>query len=271
MKTKDIVDIRKGNHYRRGNIHKKLMLVPFLLWVSSYFPIFGQSDVKSTLYLKDGSKLIGSLAKSETAGMYKLSLNTGLQLDVPVSIVRKIVQYEVKAEKNRNVGEYAFRERGLYHISSVEFLQGRNFDGKFHIGFGLHHSLGYMLNRLAGLGLCIGVDNYNLDSYEKLYPIAVEFRSYLMKRHNSVFLTMQGGYALAFKDRTAKLIMADGGWMLYPAVGIRLGAKKAGNVCFDVGLKLQQARWKLDYPEYEQKYTYIQEYRRFVIKVSIQF
>jgi len=27
----------------------------------------------------------------------------------------------------------------------------------------------------------------------------------------------------------------------------------------------------VDYPEYEQKYTYIQEYRRFVTKVSVQF
>lgn len=65
--------------------------------------------------------------------------------------------------------------------------------------------------------------------------------------------------------------MADGGWMFYPAAGIRLGGKRAGNICLEVGLKLQEARWKLDYPEYEQKYSYIQEYRRFVTKVSVQF
>ena len=247
------------------------MIFLSLLWVTSYLPIFGQIEIKSTVYLKDGSKLIGTLAKSETSGMYKLSLRNGLQLDVPVSIVRKIIQDEVKAEKSKNPGEYAFKESGLYQITSFELLHGRNFDGNFHIGFGLHHSVGYMLNRMAGLGLCVGVDNYNLNSYEKLYPIAIEFRSYLMRRHNSVFLTMQGGYSLAFKDRSAKLIMADGGWMFYPAAGIRLGGKRAGNICFEVGLKFQKARWKVDYPGYEQKYTYIQEYRRFVTKVSVQF
>ena len=100
MKTKDIAALRIGKQYRTINIYKKPIMVLSLLWVTSNLPIFGQIEIKSTVYLKDGSKLIGTLAKSETSGMYKLSLRNGLQLDVPVSIVRKIIQDEVKAEKS---------------------------------------------------------------------------------------------------------------------------------------------------------------------------
>lgn len=88
-------------------------MVLSLLWVTSNLPIFGQIEIKSTVYLKDGSKLIGTLAKSETSGMYKLSLRNGLQLDVPVSIVRKIIQDEVKAEKVRTQ-ENTLSKKGDY-------------------------------------------------------------------------------------------------------------------------------------------------------------
>ena len=93
--------------------------------------------------LKMVANWLAHFAKSETSGMYKLSLRNGLHPDVPCVHCPKDHTGWSQSGKSKNPGEYAFKERIISHFD-FELLQEEIFDGNFHIGFGLHHSVGYV-------------------------------------------------------------------------------------------------------------------------------
>lgn len=99
---------------------------------------------------------------------------------------------------------------------------------------------GFQLTRNFGVGLGIGKDNYSSRQGEGLYPVFLETRGYLVKNNNAPFYVMRIGYGIAFTSEKFGITQAEGGLMVNPAFGYRLGGDKTGNIFFEIGYKYQE-------------------------------
>ena len=112
-------------------------------------------------------------------------------------------------------------------------------------GLGLSVSAGKRFNRFLSVGGGIGFDEYIVGTSENILSTFGEVSGYLMPSNQSISYHLAAGYGFAFKDEEANLTSATGGWMVYPAVGFRLG-KKNLKWTFDFGYKFQKANWVYD-------------------------
>jgi len=160
-------------------------------------------------------------------------------LVLPSSSIKKVIQKSTIGIDVLNT--YRFRESGTYYSGKMQFITGNDGQRAREInGFGVSMSGGYRFNRLVGVGIGVGYDRFVWGTAENLIPIFVEYTSYFNAKNTSLFANVQTGYSLAFKDNDYLLTSAKGGFMIYPALGIRIGGGE-NQATFDVGYKFQNA------------------------------
>ena len=244
-----------------------ILIIFSLAFTFSYGTVSGQDVVKEfhheVFYLKDGSKLYGQLI---TYGEnLKIKLKGGAIIEISKDQIRKIVQ-DVKYKKQKVKKEYNFRDEGIYQSISFGLMpesSSRNAD----VGYNLHGSYGVQLNRLFGLGLGMGVDNYTPGGWEKIYPVYLESRGYLSKKNTTLYYNLAAGYGFTFKNEEFGIDGAIGGMYLNPNLGIRFGASEDANFYIEAGVKIQQAKFIQ-----QREWDLIRQdilYQRFSLKIGL--
>jgi len=198
-----------------------------------------KGDCHDVVYLKGGSVLRGTILEYIADSNLVMSSWSGARLQVPSSTVKRIVQ-QCKGDKKANVPfsqrPYSFKETGWYHATRFTVLAGES-----GTGVGFQHSTGFKLNRYAGIGLGVGVENFGpYDGVTATYPIFVELRGYLLPKKITPFYALGAGIGLAkkYSDNSTWEGGSErwkGGWMAQGQIGYRIG----NNAFVHLGIRLQ--------------------------------
>ncbi len=256
------------------------------------------SDLRSAIYLKDGGVYYGEILEYEQDSHVMIKLEDGATLVIDQRDIDHIgYEGEEMLNQTRRVRErrvrskpvYAFRERGTFHCTSFAFSFGRRdvgndilidpFGGgggslqgeKTAIGFNIQHVSGYQFNRWVGTGLGVSYDGYDLEEGEAMLTLFGHYRAYLTKKIVSPFVSMNVGYGFALTNSNQGIVEAEGGLMLHPELGLRLGASAKANFTMTVGYRIQDAFYTQEFPfNGDIEYRDLQ-YRRFYFSLGLLF
>lgn len=241
--------------------------------------------IVSKVFLFDGSILIGTILEANQNDNMYFELSEGTLLNIPVRSIKKIIQNNDKGRSKIN-NPYEFREKGFYNVNYLSSNAGIESDGSHVLGFGLSSVVGKMFCKYFGVGLGVGFDKYdfiNLNNSDRfshnpnsaapftsIYQVFLETRGYLFSEHTSYYYSMNVGYGLPNRNKDFNVLASNGGLLLHPAIGIRLGGKKHFNVCIDLGLKFQQTSFTAPTFFIEGIDHYNINYKRFILRVGMQ-
>ncbi len=251
---------------------KKWLLAPFLALTFCGLPAQEWPD---TVRLKNGSVFIGKILEYEPESRLRLQLKDGGMLELQPAEIQG-GKDQPSLEKVRNAPSspsedgYHFREKGLYHATYFAALSGSS-QGKFQLGLGLHHTTGYQIHRLLGIGAGLGIDTYSFEEEETLYPAFLEARGYLSEKPISPYYSGSVGYGFAFRNNDEMLEKAEGGAFFRLALGLRLGAGKWTNVLASLGYQFQQARFEKRNSSTGELEIRQLEYRRILMRIGLIF
>lgn len=222
----------------------------------------------SKVYIKEGSIYVGQILQYSDTSL-NIQLREGMVLSIPQSTIKKIIQLEDYA-KIRKVVPYQFKEKGWYQINYLSAYGGTSENNDYVIGAGFNSIFGYMYSRYLGVGIGLGMNHYAQNIPINFFPIYSELRSYFFGDRIAYYATLAAGYGFASTSKKNNLTDLHGGLMFHPALGIRIGAKKHFNVCFDVGVQTQKTDYKATNPWSEIKDHYFYNYKRFIFRIGLQ-
>jgi hypothetical protein len=220
------------------------------------------------VWLKDGSRLVGSITRWDLDRGLELKLASGSLMAIPKKDIGHVFQQVKPGTEHTLVPArishpYAFREVGLYHQLSTFFHGSADYGGA-----GIQYAIGYRFNRKFSLGAGIGYETNEINNGRTLFPIFAEARGFLKAEKVSPYYAMKLGYSLA-GDNEFFAETATGGLYVAPEVGLRIGSRKVNFFC-GIGYKYQQAKftttWGPDY-FFTDKITY----KRFELRTGILF
>ena len=277
-------------------IRKRLtVLLGCCLWLTLAWTQTDSSDAVETeridvIHLKNGQVHRGKIVRYERGKLLSLARVQGDTLLVSDRNVLRIVQkagsdaqQESRTTRNgyeqsdtayylrlREPPAYAFRERGFYDVLQFSLFNGRS-DDDFKFGVGISNVVGYRIRPELGFGIGVGLDNYAVGSGQVVYPVFVEYRGYFSRKWRAPYVVVAGGYSFAFENLDAQVLEAEGGYMLHPAVGLRMSGAKGANVLVDLGFKVQKARFLINNISRAEVEDRDVTYRRLVLRVSLAF
>lgn len=240
------------------------ILFLFLMLLTTGVISAQQDEYITKVKLKDGSELEGKLTEYVDGEYIKMNIG-----DNPITIKHS----SIKSIKHKSLGkyrEYAFRENGFYHHTSVGLLPGLISSGNPTIGLELDHSSGYLFNRYFGAGLNVGLMNYYPLHQEVIYTLSAEARGYLLDQYFSPYYRLHTGYGFNIKGED--FLEADGGFFINPAMGIRLTGKKSVNITAEIGVNFQKAYYRYQTDWWDRSIIDKNvRYQRFMIKIGVLF
>ena len=241
---------------------RKLTLLVFLSFIC--FMGFAQNNNMDEVYLNNGSIFKGEIVEYKLGDELTFKLGDEQILVFNDKDILKIIQADgtvinpatanadikedaVTMEAGKPVREkkpFKLKSKGWYNSTYIAFAAGNDGtnggDGDFKLGSGLHNIFGKQFTRMWGLGLGIGLDNYSRRG-ETVVPVYLELRGYPLKKQQQYYYALAGGYGFTFKRESFGITETEGGLMVHPAVGIRLGTPDGTNVNIDLGYKIQEA------------------------------
>lgn len=223
---------------------KKLsLLIISLLIFTGTINSQNESDDKTIdiIWLKDGSRLRGTILEWDLEKGMKFQLATGATIFIEKTDIEKVVQESTETEKvDRSVRNtylprpYSFREQGWYHNTSG-FLNISAMGGA-----GVHHVMGYRFNRMFGVGLGTGIESHDFNWVRNIVPVYAEARGFFLPQKITPYYAVKIGYGFALNDPNSGTTDARGGFHFSPELGMRFGG---GDVSYYLGLeyKIQNA------------------------------
>lgn len=241
----------------------------FLVFILTTLSGSAQTD---KLYLKNDSKLVGKLLHYQPGDSIQFELSNGQKIVLAEKEVQRIVMADIKTPK-----PYNFKERGFYNATYFGFNFGKSPTNwgainSFRLGISAENITGFQFNRWLGAGLILGYDNFyvaNNDAHT--VSIGSELRGYLSQQNTSFYYRIGGGigFPLANKNDALNLTGHKGGFMLHPAIGIRLGSSPKIRYFIDLGTKFQRVHFDQNNGWSENQYTIL--YQRWVLRGGILF
>lgn len=198
------------------------------------------TDCQDVVYLKGGSVFRGEILEYKVGGELKMKTWNGVPIQVPALNVKRIVQKCKSAKRggiSLNKKPYSFKDSGWYHASRISVLTGAS-----GVGASIQHSSGIKLNRLLGIGIGLGMENFKpYDGHAPTFPIFVELRGYLLQKNISPFYSLGLGYGFTGKRRNFVIFDGPdehwkGGWMAQGHIGYRIGK----HAFVQLGIRLQR-------------------------------
>lgn len=179
-------------------------------------------ECRDRIFMKDGSVFTGQIKAYDTSGMLVLKSWSGVEISLPSMNVKKI-QQKCKGDYVPLLqAPYRFREHGWYHTTRVAALTGQ--DG---IGIGLQHSSGFQFNRLLGIGLGVGIEQFSWDyDAPTNFPLFLEARGYLFPKNITPYFAVATGYGFTSANEPLEFnqgLKWQGGWMAQGQLGYRIG------------------------------------------------
>lgn len=199
------------------------------------------TDNRVMVYLDNGSKFEANLQEWDQDNGSMTFEAFGNTVTFESADIKKIVHLGVD-----ETVAYNFKEVGPYYHLRANLITGNpgNRENQ-EPGLGISVSAGKRFNRFLSVGGGIGFDEYIVGTSENILSTFGEVSGYLMPSNQTLSYHLAAGYGFAFTNEESNLTSATGGWMVYPAIGIRLG-KKDMKWTFDFGYKFQKANWVYD-------------------------
>lgn len=265
-------------------------------------PLAQRKKVTSQVTLGDGTIREGTIIDYSDQGVVSLRMKSGTLLMVDATEIQEIT-YDMPRPKRGSeyLGEdrtldrpaftkepavYEFRENGWFNMTSFAFSFGKRerdqspFFGpdltggqvsQSAVGFNVQHVTGYQFSRMLGLGAGVSYDAYDLEDGESILTVFAHYRGYLTKTIVAPYIGINGGYGFALKNKKQGVITAEGGWMLHPELGVRLGATDKANFTLALGYRLQDAYYVQERPfNGNIEYRNI-TYQRFLFSLGLLF
>ena len=231
---------------------------------------FAQENVqieeeRAILYLKGGSQIeVTVIDWDEDLGIKVITL-WGQEIFFSADRIHK-----VKSLTKKTSSHYVFKEKGIFYAMSVGLITGNNgMRNAEKNGYTLSFSSGIRLNRLLSIGIGTSVDQYAHGFGERMHPIFIDLRSYLLPKNSTFVVNLQTGYSLAFKNENKGISDAKGGFMFYPSLGMSFGGSVT-KYSIDLGYKFQKATWTYTNQWDTRNSTeFRMDYQRFVLRFGI--
>lgn len=125
----------------------------------------------------------------------------------------------------------------------IGFLYGEKKEGEFKTSTAaptVQMFNGYRIGRLLAVGATVGIDIYE---HMIVTPLAMGIRGELLNSRVSPFYSFDAGYApvfLSYDNHSSVEQKNKGGWMLNPALGLRVKTGNDTAFTFGVGYKTQK-------------------------------
>ena len=247
-------------------------ILSFLIFFSLGLTSFAQKDVqvdeekRAILYLKGGSQLeVTGIEWDEDLGIKVITL-WGQEIFFSADRIHKVKSLTKEAYKSH----YVFKEKGIFYSMSAGLITGNNgIRNSERNGYTLSFSSGYRFSRLLSIGIGTSVDQFAYGYGERMHPIFLDFRSYLLPQNSTFVLNLQTGYSLAFKNENKGISDAKGGFMFYPSIGMSFGGSVT-KYSLDLGYKFQKATWTYANPWDSRNSTaFRMDYQRLVLRFGI--
>jgi len=243
--------------------------------------VVGQTEVPKivdVVWLKDGSRLRGTIIKWELERGMEFKLLTGAEIVIPKKDIDRVMQ-DVPIDTGSELHEYSyvkqpkvysFKEEGWYQNTSgfINF----SFSG----GAGIHHAMGFRFSRMLGVGLGTGIETHDFSEVRNIIPVYAEVRGFFAPKKVSPYYALKLGYGFALKEvnnfeSQVEQTKAVGGIHISPELGIRFGG---GDVSYYAGVeyKIQDATYT--YESFFQSgatFTDVISYRRVEFRTGILF
>lgn len=118
------------------------------------------------------------------------------------------------------------------------------------IAWGYH--VGYVLvrqqHKTHGYGGGLSYDAYDPARGEVMLNLHGRYRYLHNRRHLAWYGLLDAGYGLGLRNANLQVTEAGSGWLLHPAVGLRVGGKADYNFTFDLGYRFQAASFSQRLP-----------------------
>ncbi|MDX1939989.1 MAG: hypothetical protein SFU99_05510 [Saprospiraceae bacterium] len=259
-----------------------ITLIGFLL--SPGFLLAQKEAVSDTIVLKSGGIIVGKIWKYNIRKGVIMQHTDGHLMEIAADHIARVTLQsggsKVSKPENKDISvriggkPYAFREKGFYYTLSGGALFGQTPQNGQELGVGLHATSGYLFHHLLGAGIGLGFDNYSVTGYDgrQVMTVSAETRGYLTKGNRAPYYTLQAGYGFAFKDEEVGVLEANGGIMLHPALGLRLGAREDVNFSFDIGYRFQRVTQVREFnPWSNERQEERIWYKRFALQLGLIF
>ncbi len=224
-------------------IFRKLSTLFLLLFIT--ITAFSQvSQTQSTIYLKDGSFLKGTILEIMEHGDLKLQLFNGSELILD----KTLISHVKKDSRKRTILPSGFNlaSKGMYFGLNFNFLPANGAHMEWNpksrrYGGGTHLSVGYRFNRFIGLGAGIGFDGYG----DYFVPVFLEVKGSVLKKKISPTYAFQFGYGIPaggepdLYGQESVTVEREGGTMIYPSIGVRFETRRNLAFVMDLGVKIQ--------------------------------
>jgi hypothetical protein len=258
---------------------KKFKGILFCICVLFVLPLTAQltepaKPVVDVVWLKDGSKLSGTILKWELARGMEFKLITGAEMVIPKEEIAKVYQdipFSNPYQENyphypKSERPFTFREEGLYNTFSV-FL---NFSENG--GAGIHYSMGHRFSRMLGVGMGIGIESHDFFNSRGIVPIYAEARGFFTPEKISPYYALKIGYGFALRDELDGTIEAKGGFHFSPELGVRFGGRSV-NYYLGLEYKLQNASFTSNWSPWggQGEFTEVVSYRRVELRTGLLF
>ncbi|MEL6140124.1 MAG: hypothetical protein AAFU67_00730 [Bacteroidota bacterium] len=259
---------------------RSLLVVGFLLIIRCC--LFAQDDYVDVLDTREGATYYGEIIHLEPNEFISFRLQDGQELTLGYNEIRRIrfkklesstPELRVKAQEEP-LTLAAGPLRRTTHIFSISFTAGRGQRDDFFFGnrndvtagYAVQYHLGYKISDRLTTGIGAGYTVYHQDRGERTLDATALGRVDLLKSKLVPFLQMEGGYALPIGSRDMPLIEREGGLLIYPSLGLKLGRRPGQNqFSFDLGYRFLKTQISVANPQgFEQRRT---NYRRFSLRM----
>jgi hypothetical protein len=252
----------------------KNTLISLLAFLLLSFGLQAQASMadkgQQLVYFEDGSVVKGIIV-SYHINKTLVMLVGGEEVEFSAQQVAYIARGKQGKKMEEKVGvekmtyEYAFKERGIYNVSSLSLNVGNDFEGTT-VGVGVQHVLGYQFNRWIGAGAGVGIDVFGFNAEKPFVAVFGDVRGYFLPKKVSPFYAFQMGYGFLNDQRIRD---AKGGLLVYPALGVRFSGKAGANFSMDIGYKYQKSEVEYGWWDSYQIWNY--RYHRYVFRVGLTF
>lgn len=234
----------------------------FLFLISSQYISAQDFKFEDQIKFKNGHVLTGEILEYRPDELVIFQLKGGNKMEIPVDKIARIWQKAlgIKAKKPNH-----FKDKGIYFV-----LNGGTSLGQER-AYSLTHTIGYRVNRLFGIGIGGGIENYEEDEGKRIVPIYAETRGFLFDKKISPYYSLRVGYGIGLKNEDFRIVDADGGWHLNPEIGYRLGGHDAVNIFVGVGMKFQNATFHYESPWDGSRTSDFIKYRRYMLTLGFVF
>jgi hypothetical protein len=216
---------------------KRIFQLALAIIIGIQFESNGQSNLEDVTYLKNGSIVRGLIVEQIPNKSIKVQTKDGNVFVFSLDEIEKIT----KETEFKGIGKTDYRSEGFINFTELSFCPGV---GKKEVGsnpsvpnkdysFGIRTINGYQANSNFSVGIGIGLDRYEKESF---LPITFDLRYNILRGKVSPVVNANFGYSVGLNDYA-------GGPIINPSIGFRIFISRSTSYLFNIGYKWQSREY----------------------------